>query len=138
MVGCLPLHLTGLLPTLVFAPVAFPRFFFIADDELLSVLGTSDPTSIRVHLLKLFDNVKDFGFVRNNKQVSGVVYAAASVLMTVNLAAFCRSITLVAAKERDSISATPLPLTDQWYVEIQNFPVLVLRTVSISVCRRFG
>lgn len=33
-------------------------FFFISDDELLSVLGSSDPTSIRVHLLKLFDNVK--------------------------------------------------------------------------------
>lgn len=49
---------------------AFPRFFFIADDELLSVLGTSDPTSIRVHLLKLFDNVKDMGFVRNNKQIN--------------------------------------------------------------------
>jgi dynein heavy chain, axonemal len=49
---------------------AFPRFFFISDDELLSVLGTSDPTSIRVHLLKLFDNVKDFGFVRNNRFVN--------------------------------------------------------------------
>ncbi|RYY38146.1 hypothetical protein EON62_00630, partial [archaeon] len=48
---------------------AFPRFFFISDDELLSVLGTSDPTSIRTHLLKLFDNVKDFTFVRGNKFV---------------------------------------------------------------------
>ena len=34
------------------------------------MLGTSDPTSIRVHLLKLFDNVKDFGFVKQNKQVN--------------------------------------------------------------------
>jgi dynein heavy chain, axonemal len=49
---------------------AFARFYFISDDELLSVLGSSDPTSIRVHLLKLFDNVKDFGFGRGNKAVT--------------------------------------------------------------------
>ena len=46
---------------------AFPRFFFISDDELLSVLGNSDPSSIQVHLLKLFDNVKSMKFARSNK-----------------------------------------------------------------------
>jgi dynein heavy chain len=48
---------------------SFPRFFFISDDELLSVLGSSDPTAIQIHLLKLFDNVKEFTFGRNNKIV---------------------------------------------------------------------
>lgn len=51
---------------------SFPRFFFISDDELLSVLGNSDPSSIQVHLLKLFDNVKDMYFGRNNKVVEGM------------------------------------------------------------------
>ncbi|KAF0719904.1 Aste57867_701 [Aphanomyces stellatus] len=51
---------------------SFPRFFFISDDELLSVLGSSDPTSIQVHMLKLFDNVKLLTFVRNNRQVSAM------------------------------------------------------------------
>ena len=48
---------------------AFPRFFFISDDELLSVLGNNDPTSIQIHLLKLFDNVKEIQFGRNNKVI---------------------------------------------------------------------
>ncbi|KAJ1437467.1 dynein heavy chain, N-terminal region 2-domain-containing protein [Ochromonadaceae sp. CCMP2298] len=51
---------------------SFPRFFFISDDELLSVLGNSDPSSIQIHLLKLFDNVKSMHFARNNKVVEGM------------------------------------------------------------------
>ena len=50
---------------------AFPRFFFISGDELLSILGSSDPTSILVHRLKLFDNVKFLDFGRGAKQVLG-------------------------------------------------------------------
>ncbi|OQR86956.1 flagellar inner arm dynein 1 heavy chain alpha [Achlya hypogyna] len=51
---------------------SFPRFFFISDDELLSVLGSSDPTSIQVHMLKLFDNVKLLSFARNNRNVTAM------------------------------------------------------------------
>ena len=50
---------------------AFPHFFFISGDELLSILGSSDPTSILVHMLKLFDNVKFLDFGRGAKQVLG-------------------------------------------------------------------
>lgn len=51
---------------------AFPRFFFISDDELLSVLGNSDPTSIQEHMLKLFDNCASLTFGDKNKTVIGM------------------------------------------------------------------
>ncbi|KAI5707535.1 hypothetical protein M8J77_004618 [Diaphorina citri] len=37
---------------------AFPRFFFISDDELLSILGSSSPTAIQEHIVKMFDDVQ--------------------------------------------------------------------------------
>ncbi|KAL2608324.1 hypothetical protein R1flu_026897 [Riccia fluitans] len=51
---------------------AFPRFFFISDDELLSVLGTSDATSIQEHMLKLFDNCAALTFGEKAKTVTGM------------------------------------------------------------------
>lgn len=48
----------------------FPRFYFISDDELLSILGSSDPEMIQPHLLKLFDNVKALDF--KGKQITGM------------------------------------------------------------------
>ncbi|XP_078713472.1 dynein axonemal heavy chain 10 [Lampetra fluviatilis] len=36
---------------------AFPRFFFISDDELLSILGSGDPSCVQEHMIKMFDNV---------------------------------------------------------------------------------
>ncbi|CAG2068701.1 unnamed protein product [Timema podura] len=36
---------------------AFPRFFFISDDELLSILGSSEASCVQEHMVKMFDNI---------------------------------------------------------------------------------
>ncbi len=52
---------------------AFPRFYFISDDELLSILGSSDPQAVQPHTLKLFDNCKMLKFGKaGSKQVFGM------------------------------------------------------------------
>lgn len=38
---------------------AFPRFFFISDDELLSILGSSEPTCVQEHMIKVLDHFAD-------------------------------------------------------------------------------
>ena len=49
------------------------RFYFMSDDELLSVLGTSDPMAIQEHMLKLFDNAAALVFDHGCKVVTGMV-----------------------------------------------------------------
>lgn len=51
---------------------AFPRFFFISNDDLLQILGSSDPTSIQRFMLSLFDNCKSLNFGSNNKVINGM------------------------------------------------------------------
>uniref|UniRef100_A0A8D3BG74 AAA+ ATPase domain-containing protein n=1 Tax=Scophthalmus maximus TaxID=52904 RepID=A0A8D3BG74_SCOMX len=41
---------------------AFPRFFFISDDELLSILGSSDPACVQEHIIKMYDNIASLRF----------------------------------------------------------------------------
>jgi dynein heavy chain, axonemal len=45
---------------------------FAVKDELLSILGTSDPTSVQEHMLKLFDNCAVLKFGKGNKAVTGM------------------------------------------------------------------
>jgi dynein heavy chain len=52
---------------------AFPRFYFLSDDELLQILGTSDPTAVQEHMLKLFDNTAALTFDRSGSKVLGMV-----------------------------------------------------------------
>ncbi|XP_076380407.1 dynein heavy chain at 89D [Megalopta genalis] len=46
----------------------FPRFIFLSDDELLSILGSGVPTAIQEHVGKMFDNLDKFRFETNNME----------------------------------------------------------------------
>ena len=49
---------------------AFPRFFFISDDELLSILGSSDPTCVQEHMIKMFDNIASLKLIKSADNVT--------------------------------------------------------------------
>jgi dynein heavy chain len=52
--------------------MAFPRFYFISNDDLLQILGSSDPKAIQTYLLSLFDNCKRLVFGKGDKQILGM------------------------------------------------------------------
>ena len=49
---------------------AFPRFFFISDDELLSILGSAEATCVQEHMIKMFDNIASLKFGAGSSQES--------------------------------------------------------------------
>ncbi|XP_046382890.1 dynein axonemal heavy chain 10 [Ischnura elegans] len=53
---------------------AFPRFYFISDDELLSILGSSSHECVQEHMVKMFDNIGKLKFVTIHDE--GVVASA--------------------------------------------------------------
>uniref|UniRef100_A0A287AF97 Dynein axonemal heavy chain 10 n=1 Tax=Sus scrofa TaxID=9823 RepID=A0A287AF97_PIG len=62
---------------------AFPRFFFISDDELLSILGNSDPLCVQEHMIKMYDNIALLRFNDGDsgeKLVSAMISAEGEVM----------------------------------------------------------
>ncbi|KAM4590913.1 dynein axonemal heavy chain 10 isoform 1-T1 [Odontesthes bonariensis] len=55
---------------------AFPRFFFISDDELLSILGSSNPACVQEHMIKMYDNIAS---LRLDMESSGEMVVGAMV-----------------------------------------------------------
>uniref|UniRef100_A0A7E4URM5 Cytoplasmic dynein 2 heavy chain 1 n=1 Tax=Panagrellus redivivus TaxID=6233 RepID=A0A7E4URM5_PANRE len=55
---------------------AFPRFYFLGDDDLLEILGQStNPTVIQAHLRKLFQGIDKVIFGQNNETIQVMVSA---------------------------------------------------------------
>lgn len=49
----------------------FARFYFLSDDDLLSILGSSEISAVQPHMLKLYDNCKELK-VKGGRQVIGM------------------------------------------------------------------
>ncbi|XP_051175007.1 dynein axonemal heavy chain 10 [Leptopilina boulardi] len=54
----------------------FPRFNFISDDELLGILGSTEPNVIQEHIGKMFDNLRKF---RLGPDLEGKIIASALI-----------------------------------------------------------
>uniref|UniRef100_A0A8C9FH70 Dynein axonemal heavy chain 10 n=1 Tax=Pavo cristatus TaxID=9049 RepID=A0A8C9FH70_PAVCR len=62
---------------------AFPRFFFISDEELLSILGSSDPLCVQEHMIKMYDNIAALRFqdAGSDKKIATAMISAEGEVM---------------------------------------------------------
>jgi dynein heavy chain len=51
---------------------AFPRFFFISDDELLEILGSSNIMSVQKYMQNMFENCEELVFKENTNIILGM------------------------------------------------------------------
>lgn len=54
----------------------FARFYFLSDDEVLSIIGSSDPRHIQGYLQKMFDNISTLNFVEADGETNCLVAQA--------------------------------------------------------------
>lgn len=55
--------------------MALPRFYFIPNEDLLEILGTSNPEAIQPHLQKLYDDCEKLRFAQGGKIISHMISA---------------------------------------------------------------
>lgn len=68
----------------------FPRFYFISTDELLSILGSSEPSCVQEHMCKMFDNIKSLrlGPDNNDRIVASAMISTEGEIMEYRVAQY--------------------------------------------------
>ncbi|KAA3678865.1 dynein heavy chain, axonemal, partial [Paragonimus westermani] len=76
---------------------AFPRFYFISDDEVLNILGGKEAEIIQEHIIKMFDNIGKLKFFYSAH--SSDVFVSALISFEGEVMEFTKGMVILAASQ---------------------------------------
>lgn len=62
----------------------FARFYFLSDEEMISILGNTGAAMVEPHLIKMFENVKCLDFAQGQSKVTGMRSCEGEIVRLIN------------------------------------------------------
>eukprot|EP00736_Rhodelphis_marinus_P009962 Rmarinus@m.13206 len=98
--------------------LAFPRFFFLSNDELLEILSqTKDPLRVQPHLAKCFENIKSLEF-QDNLEITAMFSAEGE-------------------KVNFKQTIRPTSLVEEWLLKVEEVMVQSLKEITAQAITEY-
>jgi dynein heavy chain len=95
----------------------FPRFFFLSNEELLSILSeTKDPTRVQPHMNKAFEGIAKVRFDKGNEIIEAMVSAEGEVVELFN------KVNVMAGDNRGNV--------EKWLLQTEHSMIQCLRVIT--------
>ncbi|CAD7946598.1 unnamed protein product [Amoebophrya sp. A25] len=95
----------------------FPRFFFLSNDELLSILSeTKDPTKVQPHMGKAFEGIAKVRFDKNSQIIEAMISAEGEIVELI------KKINVDAGENKGNV--------EKWLLEVEHSMVATLKDVT--------
>jgi len=105
---------------------SFPRFYFLADDDLLKILAdTKDPCAVQPHMNKCFEGIKNVIF-KDNEEVIGMMSAEKE---KVN---FVKKINVNEGDKKGNVEKWMLEIEDQMKITLRELTKAALKDVEVT------
>lgn len=102
--------------------MAFPRFYFLSNDELLQILSqTRNPHAVQPHLRKCFDNINRIQFTEDEESREVIAMVSAEPENMPEVVKFSQSVVIQAEDK-----------VENWLMKIQVQMVDSLRDISVK------
>lgn len=107
--------------------LAFPRFYFLSNDDLLQILSqTRNPHAVQAHLRKCFDNINRIRFTEEEDSREVIAMVSAEPENMPELVMFDKSVVI-----------EPEDKVENWLKKIEDTMISSLRVLAIKCFKEY-